>query len=151
MLERKPSAFTLVEVALALGIAAFCLVTLVGFLPVGMQSEKASNEETRAVNLVGAVIDDLRFSPVGGPSKRFALPDLPAAAATSLLSRQYFLSESETLSSQAGSRYALKITQYPVSSLDAREPLGVLVEVAWPASAPEDQRNRVETYATFLR
>ena len=63
-LKRSPSqyAFSLVEVTLALGIAGFCLLTIVGMLPVGLSSNKNSMEQSSAANLARAIAADLRTS-----------------------------------------------------------------------------------------
>jgi len=53
-------AFTLVEVVLALGIASFCLLVLMGLLPTGLSVQNASTKETSAVNVATAVIEDLQ-------------------------------------------------------------------------------------------
>lgn len=58
--------FSLVEVTLALGIVSFCLVAIVGLLPVGLQTAKASREHAAAAASVeqiaraleGAVADE---------------------------------------------------------------------------------------------
>ncbi len=50
------------EVAIALGIIAFALLTLMALLPLGLQSNKISAEETRAVCILSALEADLRNS-----------------------------------------------------------------------------------------
>ncbi|MFZ4779265.1 MAG: Verru_Chthon cassette protein B [Terrimicrobiaceae bacterium] len=55
-----PSAFSLVEVTLALGIVSFCLLAVVGLLPAGLKSIKNANEQAGAANVVGAVADSVR-------------------------------------------------------------------------------------------
>ncbi len=46
--EDRRSAFSLVEVTLAMGIVSFCLLAILGLLPVGLQSAKASREHAAA-------------------------------------------------------------------------------------------------------
>jgi len=48
--------FSLVEVALALAITAFCLVAVFGLLPVGLNSNQASTEQTAAANIARSII-----------------------------------------------------------------------------------------------
>ena len=57
---RYIAAFSLVEVTLALGIAAICLVALFGLMPVGVQTSRSATSQTAATNIVAAVIADLR-------------------------------------------------------------------------------------------
>ncbi|MBE7157093.1 MAG: Verru_Chthon cassette protein B [Rhodospirillales bacterium] len=53
-------AFSLVEVTLALGITAICMVSLFGLLPIGLNTNRNSVEQTFAAGLVGTVIADIR-------------------------------------------------------------------------------------------
>ncbi len=57
--------FSLVEVTLALGILAFCLVTMVALLPVGLNSQKDAMEEARAsgvLQMATAAVRSASFS-----------------------------------------------------------------------------------------
>ena len=56
--------FSLVEVVTALGIAAICLLTLMGLLAVGVNSNKSTIQESIAVNIAEAVAADLRATPL---------------------------------------------------------------------------------------
>ena len=57
------TAFSLVEVTLALGIAAFCLIAVFGIMPVGVQTNRNATSQTAATNIMAAVIADLRATP----------------------------------------------------------------------------------------
>ena len=48
----KNSAFSLVEVTLALGVAAFCLIAVFGLIPVGVQTNRNATSQTAATNIV---------------------------------------------------------------------------------------------------
>jgi len=54
------SGFSLVEVTLALGVAAFCLIAVFGLLPVGLNSNQTSINQTAAASLARGIISDLR-------------------------------------------------------------------------------------------
>ncbi len=54
------SAFSLVEVVLALGLVSFCLLAVVGLLPVGLKAVKNANEESAAANALAQLADSLR-------------------------------------------------------------------------------------------
>jgi len=56
----KGLAFSLVEVALALGIMAFCLVAIIGLIPVGISSQQASAGQMKAVLAMEAMATCLR-------------------------------------------------------------------------------------------
>jgi uncharacterized protein (TIGR02598 family) len=59
------SAFSLVEVVLSLGIATFCLLILLGMLPIGLNSSQSSREETAALNIASRISADLQSLPKG--------------------------------------------------------------------------------------
>ncbi|MFA7344203.1 MAG: hypothetical protein WC003_07875 [Terrimicrobiaceae bacterium] len=75
------SAFSLVEIVLAIGIIGFALVTIMALLPVGAGSNQDSAEATRAAGILTLLEADLRnthpFSN-NGKSRLFGLP-LPYA------------------------------------------------------------------------
>ena len=62
---RRPHAFSLVEVTLALGIAAFCLIAVFGLVPVGVQTNRNATSQTTATNILSSVVSDIRASPKG--------------------------------------------------------------------------------------
>jgi type II secretory pathway pseudopilin PulG len=62
---RRIHAFSLVEVTLALGIAAFCLIAVFGLVPVGVQTNRNATSQTAATNILSSVVSDIRASPPG--------------------------------------------------------------------------------------
>ena len=65
MKEQSQAAFSLVEVTLALGVAAFCLIAVFGLVPVGVQTNRNATSQTTATNILSSVISDIRASPKG--------------------------------------------------------------------------------------
>ena len=61
-MKRAPSvrAFSLVEVALALGIIAFSVVGIIGLLATAINSGKASTDDTLVADMAAQIINDLR-------------------------------------------------------------------------------------------
>jgi type II secretory pathway component PulJ len=72
----KPaSAFSLIEVVLALGVASFCLIAVLGMLPVGLKTQQATAQQTRANAIISQIVADLRADvrlPPGQASKELA-------------------------------------------------------------------------------
>jgi uncharacterized protein (TIGR02598 family) len=60
---RRVHAFSLVELTLSLGIAAFCLIGVFGLVPVGVQTNRNATSQTRATNIMAEVLADLRATP----------------------------------------------------------------------------------------
>jgi uncharacterized protein (TIGR02598 family) len=57
---RRAEGFSLVEVTLALGIAAFCLLTVFAMLPVALKTQQASAQQTIANEIMSEILGDLR-------------------------------------------------------------------------------------------
>jgi hypothetical protein len=56
----ESAAFSLIEVTFALGVAAFCLITLLGVLAVGLKTQKAGVQQTTANEIVSQIVGRLR-------------------------------------------------------------------------------------------
>src|SRR6188768_670419 len=57
---RREAAFTMVEIAIALGVIAFALVAIVGVLPIGLQTQKDNREDTVVNQDAGVLIEAIR-------------------------------------------------------------------------------------------
>jgi uncharacterized protein (TIGR02598 family) len=79
VLKQRPShtvAFSLIEVTLALGITAFCLLTVFALLPVALKTQQASIQQTTANTIASQIVADLSAAlrlPPGQQSKQFNL------------------------------------------------------------------------------
>ena len=95
---RRPAAFSLVEITLALGVMAFCLVAIFGLLPVGLNSDRAAVEQTAAAGVAAALAADLRQTPAASAtapnpqSPRFLI-SVPAVASGQTVIHTLFLTE----------------------------------------------------------
>jgi uncharacterized protein (TIGR02598 family) len=72
----ETAAFSLVEVTLALGVASFCLIAVLGLLPMGLKTQQASIEQTTANTISSQIVADLSAAlrlPPGLQSKQFNL------------------------------------------------------------------------------
>ena len=130
--------FSLVEVVLALGIAAFALLVIVGLLPVGLQMAGESEDESRAVNILSSVTADRRVGAFGEPSKKFSFPSLTNVSREG----SFFVREDGSLAADvATARYRVSyiVTPPPAGSLT---PYQVLLRVGWPAA----QTNSVKSF-----
>ena len=79
------SAFSLVEVTLAIGVAGFSLLVILGMLPVSLKTNQAATQQTVANALISEVAADLNAAvrlPPGQLSKQFALKGRWAQAVT---------------------------------------------------------------------
>jgi uncharacterized protein (TIGR02598 family) len=51
----EAAAFSLVEVTLALGVAAFCLIVLLGLLPTSLRTQHSSIQQTTATEIISQI------------------------------------------------------------------------------------------------
>jgi hypothetical protein len=63
--SRSIAGFSLIEVTLALGVAAFCLIAVFGLVPVGVQTNRNATSQTFTTNILSGVVSDIRASPKG--------------------------------------------------------------------------------------
>lgn len=134
MTARSPSGFSLVEVTLALGVAAFCLLAVFGLLPIGLKTQQSAIEQTAATRIVSAVASDLRNTAGTATATSLfgiAIPANTASSSTTL----YFDTEGRySPGISATSRYRLTITFSP-NSTGGRGATFVHLLVSWPAAA----------------
>ncbi len=72
----EATAFSLIELTLALGIAAFCLITLFALIPVALKTQQTSIQQTTANTVASQIVADLSAAlrlPPGLQSKQFNL------------------------------------------------------------------------------
>jgi type II secretory pathway pseudopilin PulG len=58
--RRSAAAFTMVEIAISLGVIAFALVAIIGILPTGLQTQKDNREETIVVEDARVLIEAIK-------------------------------------------------------------------------------------------
>jgi len=143
MKQRSWSAFSLIELTLAIGIAAFCLLAVMGLIPIAVQTNRNATSQAAATNFISSVIADMRAT---------TSPTSPQYGITFGTAKTlYFDSAGQfTISLGANSRYRARVT-FPTS------PTGLSyadIRVTWPA--PVDPTTTtpagsVEMFAAFDR
>ena len=140
---RSSAAFSLVEVTLALGIAAFCLLAVIGLVPVAALTNRNATSQTAATNVIASVIADMRAT-TSSTSPQYGIT---FGTAKTL----YFDGAGQFATSLgANSRYRVRIT-FPSS------PSGLSyadVKATWPAPvdpATTTPSGSVEIFAAFDR
>ena len=142
---QSTSAFSLVEITLALGIAAFCLLAVFGLMPVGVQTNRNATSQTAATNIIAAVIADIRATPTGNnTSSQFGIP-----IGTSV--PPIYFDETGQFATARGntSRYQLNVTWNSSSFVGL---FYADLKVSWPAAAtPANASGSVEMFAAIDR
>lgn len=131
--------FSLVEVTLALGICAFCLLVLIGLLPVGLASNRQSVEQTVAGNIAATIASDLQSTPLDQTTSSLGF-NLPVNASAASGIQTMFFSEagnSTGTASQAAvavSRFRASVSMTPPAG-GGKGAVSVWIMVTWPAAA----------------
>ena len=150
----KRRGFSLVEVTLALGVAAVSLLAVFALLPVGLKTNQVAIEQRASADVLSAVVADLRGTPVTNPrggattSPRFAIsiPANPVSSVTTVT--LFFNTEGQCSTGLEGSakpdgsiwdpplqaRYRATITFVP-NGAGPRTATFVDLTATWPAAA----------------
>ncbi len=145
---RRVHAFSLVELTLALGIAAFCLIAVFGLVPVGVQTNRNATSQTAATNILSSVVSDIRASPKGGTSgtvtAKYGIRRVKGSSTTVCFDGQGQpdgLGQIGNVNCRAGNwRYRLYVKIYPTATLTDPhlKPYCanyVVLKLVWPAAA----------------
>lgn len=138
---RSSAAFSLVEVTLALGIAALCLIAVLGLMPVAALTNRNATSQTAATNVIASVIADMRAT-ASSTSPQYGITfGTPKTL--------YFDGAGQfTTSLDANSRYRVDVT-FPSS------PSGLSyadIKATWPAAATAaNASGSAEMFAAFDR
>ena len=127
-ISHRMDAFSLVEVTLALGIAAFCLLAIFGLLPVGIKSHLNAIGQTAAAGIATGIIADLRTTPVTNttsPNYKITIPT----------DTKLYLREDGSATSPSGDDS--KYLAYVTFSVPPQTKAATLVHllITWPAVA----------------
>lgn len=149
------SAFSLVELTVALGVGAFCLMAVFGLMPVGMQTNRNATSEIAATNIMTAVVSDLRATPRCIPTSslyQITLGTVCTPASTPSPKTLYFdgTGQFSTLLG-SNSRYQLNVT-WSQTGGGMTALRSAYVKVTWPAAAtPANASGLTEMFVAFDR
>ena len=148
--------FTLVEVTLALGVAAFSLLAIFSLLPIGLQINQRSVEQTASVDILSAVTADLRATPATNPrggdaiSTQFGI-SIPLAGGTGTTTLFFNTAGQSATSQQADSRYRVTVT-FVSNGGGSKTATFADLKSTWPAAASiANARGSAEMFAAFDR
>ena len=148
------AAFSLVELVLALGVAAFCLLAVVGMLPTATKVQQASVQQTAANGITSVIIADLRAAyrkPGNSNSSQFdielkKLP--PGQAAKYTPPALYFSLDGTRQNNAAGAVFKATITYYTTAAVSSATSTFANIIVSWPAG--QDDLNKAAGYTEML-
>jgi uncharacterized protein (TIGR02598 family) len=130
------AAFSLVEVTLALGVAAISLMAIFGLLVTGIQTNHTAVEQSSSSDILTAVAADLRATPkANSTSTQFGIA-IPSDGNTgSTLPPLYFNSQGKSSATlTTDSRYQLTI-KFIANGGGTRSATFAHLRMTWPAAA----------------
>lgn len=134
--------FTLVEVALSLGLVAFCLVALLGLFSTGLNQHRDSTKNVEAAHLMAQLLAE-RTAQDSTSDPSLALPPLNVPAATRSDEPAILLDgNGERTASLQDAVFGLSYRIAPALDTDPAVLQGharVWVCLSWPAGAPATQ------------
>lgn len=139
--------FSLVEVVIAIGVASFCLVVMLGLIPAGLNTNKDSSGETAAANIVRNISSDLRATAKTSTTTSLYSISFPSGS-TPITNTFYFDESASTNSSNSpNSKYRATVV------LTSNSPtITVWIGITWPAAAsPSAAPGRYETVTAIDR
>lgn len=159
MKKNIPSAsgFSLVEVVLALAIGSFCMVTLLGLIPVGLSNYQQADARNVMVDLATSVAQDLASTPVSSNSSlspRFSLTVPSVTGAPNMTSPQIVFVDGSgaplTGNSVANATYRLSVAFAPPLP-GTRMATTVHILITFPARADLSTTVPPTKYTTMLQ
>ena len=140
------------EVTLAIGVTAFCLVSIFSLFPISLNSTQNSIQQSEAANLILAIVSDIRSAPKTTASKsplyKIPIPNQPSVDRT--IPAPIYLNEDASIATQAGNAKYRVTLSFGAASGQSATPLHILV--TWPAPAdPAIASGRLETITLLDR
>jgi uncharacterized protein (TIGR02598 family) len=132
--------FSLVEVTLALGVMAVCLIAVFGLLPTGMNSNQAAIQQTATSAILTMISEDLHSTPKNANSSlRLNIPIPGGTGGTTL-----YFTETGNPDTQANSRYRASVIFTP--STNRLATTGKIL-ITWPAQQDDTSKATGSTEA----
>ena len=127
------NAFSLIEVVIALGIFAFCIVGIVGLLPIASNAVKSVTQESNANNIAESIAGMWQVASRNSTITNSAFPLTNLFIGTNI-STNYF----NEFGQQTNSNGASLRMEYEASQLTAPNTNSYTVNMtfSWPANAP---------------
>ncbi len=143
---------------LALGVIGFAIVAILGILPIGLNTGRSAQDETRAAHLAQTIIESMasqapgQFTSAKVPLANGNSPTLDLSSSTSTPAapamQLYADNDGQISQTAPGATFNIKlITNNAPTGFDVGFANQVTINVAWPAAAPSP----TQTLRSFSR
>lgn len=132
----KEAGFSLVEVALAIGIISFCLLTMLGLLPTGLDALREAGQQTAQTQIVQQIASRAQLMPY---------EEITDFIANSRVTPYFYDESGLALDSRTpDARYEVTLddgkTQYPGSSTDIKRHFTAIKVIVKPIASRQTNR-----------
>jgi Tfp pilus assembly protein PilV len=134
--RKRRRAFSLVEVVLALGVASFALISLIGLFAHALETTRESTQAILASNAAASIIALERVSPTNGLANASPIPRLDQASSNftpspsfSINPAVYVTSSGQVTNSASHASYGLLYQVVPNATTNAAQ---VYLMLYWP-------------------
>lgn len=150
--KKTTEAFTLVEVAVAMGIAAVCMFSLQALIPSTLKIANNPTDQTIATTMMTSIAQDLKNTPSGGnvsPGFGISLPVDTTNASTLTSTNIYLAEDGLGVLDPSRARYAATVWMSNSASATVTSLTTARIKVYWPpAGTPQGS---VEMVTSFNR
>ena len=159
--SRAVGGFSLVEVALALAILAFSMLTLLALLSEGVGSYRDAGAQSAMVNIATMVVRDLQATPPGAftessPEYGFKVP-APQGIASGTTPQTVYVDASGTATGSIGtaatanSIYRISVYFTPPPSLGQKTATVARIQITFPAQADSNPASSPTSYTDIFQ
>jgi uncharacterized protein (TIGR02598 family) len=142
--------FTLTEIALAMAIFSFALVSMLGLLSVGLRNSRKANVQVSASNLLSSIVADIQSAqrmPLPDSGIQFNCAKIPLQSTVTYKSVSEFkvllnytdplvLDEAASTANSALNQGLLKVFRVKFTPASSAVP-AIRIRVSWPANLPD--------------
>lgn len=149
----RSSGFTLIEIALAMAIFSFALVSMLGLLSVGLKNSRKASIQIAAANILSAIAADIQSADISNANngeyvattRKLKVKASVSAngpnTRISITPQTFTVDEACTVVNDPGNMGLLKTFKIRLSAASPNSGLAaVSVQIQWPANIPDNKQ-----------
>jgi uncharacterized protein (TIGR02598 family) len=137
--------FSLIEVVIALGIFAFCIVAIVGLLPVGMNSVRSVSNENNAIHIASSIEGIWQVAPTNTSITNSNFPITNLYIGITNNAPPFYFNEFGEQTDSAGS--SVNMTYTANASTTTSSAYDVKMVFKWPPHAPNTNYQTIREFS----
>ena len=137
--------FSLIEVVIALGIFSFCIVAIVGLLPVGMNSVRSVSNENNAIHIASSIEGIWQVAPTNTSITNSNFPITNLYIGITNNAPPFYFNEFGEQTDSAGS--SVNMTYTANASTTTSSAYDVKMVFKWPPHAPNTNYQTIREFS----